>query len=175
MDPLTPKYYFAGEVYSARWLIDSVKEGRLLPKESYLSFTNADSTGCKRLGFGKNNVRYTITEAIKVFQIALRNKQCSKSAQFWMQVEREYTLPKRTADSLRNFWKTVERKGIENYMRSALDSNTWYCHSFPRIPKVQLVLPYRAEDMNGELERNLIRLAEIGPTTSSSLRVQQRE
>lgn len=25
-DPLTPKYYFQGDVYQAKWIIDSVKE-----------------------------------------------------------------------------------------------------------------------------------------------------
>ena len=107
-------------------------------------------------------MKYTITEAIKIFQIAIRNKQFAKSAQFWMTVERQNTLPKRTADSLRNFWKTVEKKGIENYMRNALDSNVWFCHSFPRIPKVELIRPTRAEYLNGELERELCRLSE-GP------------
>jgi hypothetical protein len=75
-------------------------------------------------------------------------------------VEREQTLPKRTADSLRNFWKTVERKGLENYMRTALESNTWYCHAFCKIPKVKLVCTYRDNEADGELEREMIQLAE---------------
>jgi len=75
-------------------------------------------------------------------------------------VEREQTLPKRTADSLRNFWKTVERKGLENYMRNALDSNTWFCHAFCKIPKVKLMFICREDEANGELEREMIRLAE---------------
>lgn len=87
-DTLTPKHYFGGDIYSARWIIDSVKEGHLQNREDYFSYANGDDK-CKRLGFGKANVRYTITEAIKVFQIALQNKSKSKSAQFWMQVERE--------------------------------------------------------------------------------------
>ncbi len=82
-DTLTPKHYFCGDVYSARWIIDSVKEGALQNKEWYFSYNTQDDK-CKRLGFGKSNVRYTITEAIKVFQIALQNKSKSKSAQFWM-------------------------------------------------------------------------------------------
>ena len=117
-----------------------MKEGTLLNRESYHSFNNQHE-GCKRLGFGKQHVRYTITEAIKVFQIALQkeNKTKSKSASFWIEVERNQTLPKRTADSLRNFWKTVEKNGLENYMRNALEKNTWYCHAFCKIPKVQLI------------------------------------
>lgn len=35
-------------------------------KEEYLSFHN-EIAGCKRLGFQKQHVKYTITEAIKVF------------------------------------------------------------------------------------------------------------
>lgn len=77
-----------------------------------------------------------------------------------MQVEREQTLPKRTADSLRNFWKTVERKGLENYMRNALESNTWFCHAFCKIPKVKLMCTYREDEANGQLEREMIQLAD---------------
>ena len=69
-DTLTSKHYFGGDIYSARWIIDSVKEGKLQNKEWYFSYNNQDEKS-KRLGFGKANVRYTITEAIKVFQIAL--------------------------------------------------------------------------------------------------------
>ena len=65
-ETLTPNHYFAGEVYSSRWIIDSVKEGSLLPKEGYLSFENTHEN-CKKLNFGKQNVRYTIREAIKIF------------------------------------------------------------------------------------------------------------
>jgi hypothetical protein len=53
---------------------------------------------------------------------------------------------------MRNFWKTVERKGLENYMRNALETNTWYCHAFCKIPKVQLICTVADDD----LEKNLI-------------------
>jgi hypothetical protein len=43
-----------------------VKEGQLLDKQEYFAYENK-SEQCKRLGFGKHNVRYTITEAIKIF------------------------------------------------------------------------------------------------------------
>lgn len=109
-------------------------------------------------------MRYTITEAMKIFSIALQkqNKTKSKSASFWLDVERQQTLPKRSADSLRNFWKTVEKKGLENYMRGALEDNVWYCHAFCKIPKVQLICTIE-EDTGGELEQELIRQAESAP------------
>lgn len=67
-------------------------------------------------------------------------------------------MPKRSADSLRNFWKTVERKGLENYMKDALEGNTWYCHAFCKIPKVQLICTVNDfDDLNGELELQLIK------------------
>ena len=87
-DPLTPKHFFQGDVFQARWIVDSVKEGRLIDKMEYFAYNNQEAH-CKRLGFGKQHVRYTITEALKVFSLALPNKKKSKSANFWMQVERE--------------------------------------------------------------------------------------
>ena len=41
-EPLAGGHYFPGEVYQARWIIDSVKEGRLLDKDDYFSYTNND-------------------------------------------------------------------------------------------------------------------------------------
>jgi len=88
-DGLTPKHFFHGDVFQAKWITESILNGRLLNKEDYFSFNNS-ADGCKRLGFGKQHVRYTITEAIKVFQIALQkeNKMKAKSASFWLEVER---------------------------------------------------------------------------------------
>ena len=45
-------------------------------------------------------------------------------------------------------------------MRNALDSNTWFCHAFCKIPKVKLMCICRDDEANGELEREMIRLAE---------------
>lgn len=138
-EPLSAPYFFIGDVYQARWITDSVKAGMLLDPIDYFAFTN-NHDKAKKLTFGvKSNVRYTIREAVKVFEIALKNKSKSKSASFWMEIERKQILPQRSADSLRNFWKTVERRGLENYMKEAFESNTWYCHAFCKIPKVQLI------------------------------------
>lgn len=45
-------------------------------------------------------------------------------------------------------------------MRTALESNTWYCHAFCKIPKVKLVCIYRENEADGELEREMIQIAE---------------
>ena len=58
---------------------------------------------------------------------------------------------------MRNFWKESCKKGIENYMKSALESNVWYSHSSSMIQKVELVIPTRPDYMNGNLERELMR------------------
>jgi tRNA U34 2-thiouridine synthase MnmA/TrmU len=155
-DPLTAPNYFYGDVFQARWITDSVRQGELLKPQDYFSFSNTHEKS-KRISFGsKSNVKYTIREAVKVFEIALQNKSKSKSACFWMEIERRQILPKRSADSLRNFWKTVERKGLENYMKDALEGNTWYCHAFCKIPKVQLICTVSDDAMNGEFETSLI-------------------
>ena len=143
-----------------------MREGALKEKEEFKIGKLEEQSGIKRLGFGKQHVRYTITEAIKIFQIALQKENIgsAKSATFWLDVERKQVLPKRTADSLRNFWKTTEKKGLENYMRTALETNTWYCHAFCKIPKIIL---YSADNMTGgDLERELLDLADRLPKPS---------
>jgi hypothetical protein len=110
-------------------------------------------------------VRYTLTESIKIYKIALENKSKAKSASFWLEVERNQELPQRTADSLRNFWKNVEKKGLEKYMKDQLSTVTWYCHAFSSIPTVKLMWPIYEypELINGSLERGLFELADIIP------------
>ena len=139
---VNPKCYFNGDIYSAKWLIDSVKESRLLPKDDYFSYKNEEKKS-RKITFGKNNVKYTITEALKVFTIALRNREKNKAASYWVEVERTGIMPNRSADSMRNFFKTALKKGLENFMKQALSQNTWYCHAFTRIPKVELITPMR--------------------------------
>ena len=45
-------------------------------------------------------------------------------------------------------------------MRNALESNTWFCHAFCKIPKVKFVCTLREDEADGELERDMIQLAE---------------
>ena len=67
--------FFQGAVYRGHWIIDSIKAGRLLNVDDYFAFTNTDENGnIKKYGFEQGKVKYTITEAIKVFEIALANQ-----------------------------------------------------------------------------------------------------
>jgi hypothetical protein len=40
---------------------------------------------------------------------------------------------------MRNFWKNNEKKGLENYLRLAIENRTRYCHAFLEIPQVRIV------------------------------------
>lgn len=65
--------YFKGEVFSARWITESIKDGKLLDKENYFKYENLGE-GLKRIEFGKGKVPYTITEGIKLLEIGISNK-----------------------------------------------------------------------------------------------------
>ena len=64
--------YFWGDVFQGHWIVDSVKAERLLENDQYYAFHNVER-GSKRLDFAASRVRFTITEGIKVFEIALAN------------------------------------------------------------------------------------------------------
>ena len=57
---------------------------------------------------------------------------------------------------MRNFWKESSKKGIENYMKTALMSSVWYSHGKSLLQKVELI-PVRSEYANGAVERDLMR------------------
>ena len=52
--------------------MESIKADRLLESDQFYAFHN-DERGSKRLDFAAGRVRFTITEGIKVFEIALAN------------------------------------------------------------------------------------------------------
>jgi hypothetical protein len=89
------------------------------------------------LDFGKGKVPYTITEAIKIFEIGMANSKNNRSVGFWHDIERAGIIPKRTAESMRSFFKTYATKGLEEYIRYALENDLRFCHAFARIPRVK--------------------------------------
>ena len=74
--------FFAGEVFSARWLLESVQKGELQPSEPYLEWTNTDPQ-CLKLDFNQGKLRYTIREGIKIFELALANLSKASGLTFW--------------------------------------------------------------------------------------------
>lgn len=55
-------------------------------------------------------------------------------------------------------------------MRTAFETNTWYCHAFCKIPKVQLIQILNDLENNGGIEEEMIRLAENAPIVSTTHR-----
>jgi hypothetical protein len=70
----------------------------------------------KRLEFSSEKVKYTIREGLKVFELALANPNSNSGATFWLKVERDNHIVRRTGDSMRAFWKLNRLKGIEKYL-----------------------------------------------------------
>lgn len=45
--------FFRGDVYTAKWIIESIKSGQLLEKDDFFRYVNPEE-GAKRLDFGRN-------------------------------------------------------------------------------------------------------------------------
>ena len=86
-EDVAKQLYFWGDVFQGHWIIDSIKHGSLLENDQYYAFTNKEK-GSKRISFKAQGVRYTITEGIKIFEIALATQATEKDARgsaFWLQ------------------------------------------------------------------------------------------
>ena len=156
--------FFAGEVFSAKWLLDSVQRGQLLASEPYLEWTNTDPK-CLKLDFNQGKLRYTIREGIRIFELALANSSKAGGLTFWQAVESENHIPRRTADSLRNFWKEKRNGGLENYLNNAVSKDQdRFCHAFRTVlrPKTGPLLPTKAQK---EAEARLLALTKQTPGT----------
>ena len=55
-------------MYSARWLIDCIKQNQVVDAEPYLQYENYGESIC-RIEFGKQHIPFTITEAIKIAEL----------------------------------------------------------------------------------------------------------
>lgn len=128
--------FFHGDVYDGKWIIDSVNQRKLLDPTDYLLETNSEE-GSKRMDFNRQQVQYTITEGIKIFELALANPSNSRGAVFWLQVEQKGIIPRRPGESMRNFWKIHTHQGLEAYLARAVKDEHRYCHAFKRIPQVE--------------------------------------
>jgi len=129
--------YFYGDVYSANWIVDSIRAKQLLDASNYLEFVNEEKN-IKRLEFNCEKVLYTIREGLKIFELALANKGSNSGSSFWLKIEREKIIARRTGDSMRAFWKLHRDKGIEKFLHEACDekSNVRYSHVVKILPIV---------------------------------------
>ena len=90
-----------------------------MASDPYLEWVNTEPN-CLKLDFNQGKLRYTIREGIKIFELALANPSKASGLTFWQTVEQENHIPRRTADSLRNFWKEKRNGGLENYLNNAV-------------------------------------------------------
>lgn len=176
--------YYKGAIYSTKWIIESIKEGKLLKKEDYFMCINVHEKS-RRLNIGKKK-KYTIIEGIKMFETVggHKSEQVNTPA-FWTKVVNQSIFPERTADSLKNFWKKIEYKQLEQYLIDCVHEKTDFCLSFKRIPNDDFIQRFRQKfasdfiklealkdidsDMNGtineqeqELERKIMMSGNFG-------------
>ena len=82
------KDFFKGDVYKATWITDSIKAGILLDKDDFFwkHFSDMEHKGNKKFEL-PNKCLYTLTEAFKINELSLKNKDRSKGATFWKEIE----------------------------------------------------------------------------------------
>ena len=93
------------------------------------------------MDFAGKKVKLTITEGIKIFELALatsETKRDSRGSRFWLEVQKSnVTIPNRPGETMRDFWKEVMRLGIENYISKEVSEDSRYCHAFKQIPQMR--------------------------------------
>lgn len=101
-----------------------------------MAFFNNDKN-IKRLEFSSEKVKYTIREGLKVFELALSNPNSNSGATFWLKVERDNLIFRRTGESMRAFWKLNRSKGIEKYLLEAVkNDDIRYSHMQRPLPSL---------------------------------------
>lgn len=107
--------FYKGKIYSARWITESIAQGKCLSAEAFFLCTNSEQIA-RKLNIGKKK-KYTIIEGIKLYEFITNQKHLSPSTnQFWNRVVSQDILPERTADSMKRFWAKNQNKTLEEFL-----------------------------------------------------------
>ena len=78
---------------------------------------------------------FTIREGLRVMELGKQNSGRSRGATFWLEIERKELLPKRPAESMRNFFKNNCHFTPEQLVRNLIDTNAKFSHYLRQIPQ----------------------------------------
>ena len=129
--------YYKGIVYSSEWITESAKQGKLLPKDQFIIRKIGKG---KELDFEKGKIQYTIREVIIMYEW-IKDKKLKNSKRTWQQMVDQGVLLCRTAESLKNFWKTNQKLSVEEWIEALLKKDAKYCHQYssPIYPDTKLL------------------------------------
>lgn len=130
--------YYKGLIIDSEWITESIKQNKLLPKETFILRKQADG---KEFDFNKGKIPYTIREAVTIYQW-IKGQKLQKSKRTWQNMVDRSIIFCRSADSLKNFWKTNEKVPLEDCITEMLKNNKKYCHQHqdPIFPNDGIIL-----------------------------------
>ena len=126
-EELLANCYYKGIIYSTDWITDSIKQGKLLPKEQY---------ALRKLGkgrpneFNKGKLQYTIREVAIIFDW-IKDKKLKNSKRTWQAMSESGVILCRSAESLKNFWKVNQKLTVQECIENLLKKDAKYCHQYP--------------------------------------------
>lgn len=139
--------YYKGDIYSSRWIVQSIKEKKCLKKDEFFVCINVDEKSL-RLNIGKKK-KYTIIEGMKLYETMTNHKNLNiNQKQFWLKVQSQDILPERSADWLKNFWTKNQYKTLEEFLIECVHEKIDFCLSFKEIPNPDFEPRFRTQFAN---------------------------
>lgn len=132
----TEAEYFPAEVYSTKWITDSIERGEIIEKSSYI--LSKEGAGLA-YPFDKKKIQYTIREIIIIYNwISGRKSQASRKT--WESLGNDGVLYCRSRESLKNFWKKWRKDTLDECLDKMLVKDTRYCHNYrdPIMPHEEI-------------------------------------
>lgn len=121
------KHYYKGLIYDSHWIYDSIDKKELQLKENYTLIKISEG---KPFEFDKGKIPYTIREAIVIYKW-ISGQKLQKSKRTWQSMVDKGAIYCRTAESLKNFWKTNAKNSMEDCILEMVKNHKKYCHQYP--------------------------------------------
>ena len=122
----SPSEYYTGNVFSSKWIFESIAAKKFLPANT--SLLGFNKNGHKRT-LPKEKVAYTMTEILAMLEIVKKAKGqfkspaaaiSVKSLKFWKAVEKKNIIPDRSAESLRMTYKKYQSMNEVDFIKHAI-------------------------------------------------------
>ena len=125
--------FFPGDIYSEGWLMDCVKQNKIVKREQY-HIGNVPVGSGQRLNLSKRK-KLTVMEGLTLYRILGKKKTANEQNSFWQRLAENNKLPERTWESLKKFWQQHEEKTQEVFLCECIHNKVDFCLSFKEIPE----------------------------------------
>jgi hypothetical protein len=165
--------FYWGKIYQDSWIVHGIEEAKentgviggnkmIQCMDDHFLVEN-EKLNCRKLNISKKK-NFTIMEGIKLFGLIGSNhcENLNKNS-FWQNIEKNQTLPERSAEQMKKFWHRNESNTVEQWLVQAIHDRTDFSFCLKDIPSADFESNFRRK-----YEIEFMKLESVDPIAGPS-------